>query len=70
MVNHLQLIVRNYDIQKGEILIDEDDIKKIKRSSLRRFVGQMLQDVFIFGNHSDNITLHDETITDEDIKVE
>lgn len=65
----LQLIVRNYDIQKGEILIDGIDIKKIKRSSLRRFVGQMLQDVFLFsGTIRDNITLHDETITDEDIK--
>ncbi len=64
----LQLIVRNYDIQKGQILIDGIDIRHIKRSSLRSFVGQMLQDVFLFsGTIRDNITLHDETITDEDI---
>ncbi|WP_026399747.1 ABC transporter ATP-binding protein [Acholeplasma equifetale] len=62
----LQLIVRNYDIQKGEILIDGIDIKKIKRSSLRKFVGQMLQDVFLFsGTVKDNITLFDDSISDE-----
>ncbi|WP_264229432.1 ABC transporter ATP-binding protein [Acholeplasma laidlawii] len=65
----LQLIVRNYDIQKGQILIDGIDIKTIKRSSLRKFVGQMLQDVFLFsGTIRDNITLGDPNITDEDIK--
>lgn len=64
----LQLIVRNYDIQKGQILIDGIDIKKIKRSSLRRHIGQMLQDVFLFsGTIRDNITLRDERITDQDI---
>ncbi|NCA80925.1 MAG: ABC transporter ATP-binding protein, partial [Sphingobacteriia bacterium] len=53
----LQLIVRNYDIQKGQILIDGIDIRRIKRSSLRSFVGQMLQDVFLFsGTIRDNIT--------------
>lgn len=64
----LQLIVRNYDIQKGEILIDGVNIQMIKRESLRKFVGQMLQDVFLFsGTIRDNITLRDETITDADI---
>src|SRR5690606_6818575 len=64
----LQLIVRNYDIQQGQILIDGIDIKKIKRSSLRSFVGQMLQDVFLFsGTIRDNITLHDESISEEKV---
>ncbi|MDD4005952.1 MAG: ABC transporter ATP-binding protein [Bacilli bacterium] len=64
----LQLIVRNYDIQKGQILIDGIDIKLIKRSSLRSFVGQMLQDVFLFsGTIRDNITLNNETISQEEI---
>jgi ATP-binding cassette subfamily B protein len=64
----LQLIVRNYDIQKGQILIDGIDIKTIKRASLRRFIGQMLQDVFLFsGTIRDNVTLKDERISDEDI---
>lgn len=65
----LQLIVRNYDIQKGTILIDGIPIERIKRSSLRSQVGQMLQDVFMFtGTIRDNITLLDESITDDDIK--
>jgi ATP-binding cassette subfamily B multidrug efflux pump len=62
----LNLIVRNYDIQKGQILIDGLDIQKIKRESLRKHIGQMLQDVFLFsGTLKDNIKLFDETKTDE-----
>lgn len=65
----LQLIVRNYDIQKGEILIDDIPIQKIKRSSLRKFIGQMLQDVFLFsGTIEDNITLQNPDITEAKIK--
>ena len=64
----LGLITRNYDIQKGQILIDGIDIKKIKLSSLRSQIGQMLQDVFLFsGNIADNIRLNNDAITDEDI---
>ena len=64
----LSLICRNYDIQKGEILIDGINIKKIKISSLRRHFGQMLQDVFLFsGTIRSNIVLRKEDITDEEI---
>lgn len=64
----LGLIVRNYEIQKGEILIDGINIKKIKIDSLRKSIGQMLQDVFMFsGTIRENIRLRDETITDEEI---
>lgn len=64
----LSLIVRNYDIQKGQILIDGIDIKKIKRSSLRKHIGQMLQDVFLFsGTIKDNITLKDDEITKDEV---
>ena len=64
----LSLIVRNYDIQKGQILIDGIDIKDIDISSLRKCIGQMLQDVFLFsGTIKSNITLKDETISNEDI---
>jgi ATP-binding cassette subfamily B protein len=64
----LSLIVRNYDIQKGQILIDGKDIKTLTRSSLRRHIGQMLQDVFLFsGSIKDNITLRDEAITFEEV---
>lgn len=64
----LQLIVRNYDVQEGEILIDGINVKNIKLASLRRAIGQMLQDVFLFsGTVKSNINLNDETITDEAI---
>ena len=62
----LSLICRNYDIQKGQILIDGIDIRKIKISSLRRRFGQMLQDVFLFaGDIRSNILLRSEDISDE-----
>ena len=64
----LGLIVRNFEIQKGQILIDDIDIQDIKMSSLRKAIGQMLQDVFLFsGTIRDNITLFDESYTDEQI---
>ena len=64
----LSLIVRNYDIQKGQILIDGIDVKKIKLASLRKHFGQMLQDVFLFsGDIMDNIKMQEESITDEDV---
>ena len=64
----LSLIVRNYEIQKGEILIDGINISDIKISSLRRAIGQMLQDVFLFsGSIKSNVTLHDESFSDEDV---
>ena len=64
----LSLICRNYDIQKGQILIDGIDIKKIKISSLRRHFGQMLQDVFLFaGDIRSNILLREEGISDEEV---
>ncbi len=64
----LSLICRNYDIQKGQILIDGIDIKKIKLSSLRKHFGQMLQDVFLFsGTIRSNIVLREDSFTDEEI---
>jgi len=64
----LSLICRNYDIQKGQILIDGIDIRKIKIASLRKHFGQMLQDVFLFaGDIRSNILLREEGITDEEV---
>ena len=65
----LSLICRNYDIQKGQILIDGIDIRKIKISSLRRHFGQMLQDVFLFaGTIRSNITLGLD-VTEEEVEA-
>ena len=64
----LSLICRNYDIQKGQILIDGIDIRKIKTAALRRHFGQMLQDVFLFsGTVRSNIVLRKENVTDAQV---
>ncbi len=64
----LSLLCRNYDIQKGQILIDGIDIRRIKISSLRRHFGQMLQDVFLFsGTIRSNLLLGLEGVSDEEI---
>ena len=64
----LSLICRNYEIQKGQILIDGIDIRKIRISSLRSHFGQMLQDVFLFsGDIRSNILLSKEGVSDEEI---
>ena len=64
----LSLIVRNYEVQRGQILIDDIDINDIEVKSLRKAVGQMLQDVFLFtGTIRSNITLHDESYSGEEI---
>lgn len=65
----LSLIVRNYEIQRGQILIDDVDISTISVKSLRKGIGQMLQDVFLFsGTVKSNVTLNDESFTDEEIE--
>ena len=65
----LNLIGRYYDIQKGAILIDDTDIRTMSREQIRRAVGQVQQDVFLFtGDIASNIRLRDESITDEDIR--
>jgi len=64
----LSLIVRNYDIQKGQILIDGVDIKHIKLECLRSQVGQMLQDVFLFsGTIESNISMNDDKFSHEEV---
>ena len=66
----LNLIGRYYDIQKGQILIDGIDIRDIDLKSLRRAIGQVQQDVFVFtGDIKGNIRLLDDTITDAEIRA-
>ncbi len=63
----LSLLCRNYDVQKGVILLDGINIRHIKISCLRKFFGQMLQDVFLFaGTVRSNITLGDD-FSDEEL---
>ena len=64
----LSLVCRNYDIQKGQILIDGRDIKEYKIADLRRCFGQMLQDVFLFaGTIRSNIVLRETGFDDETV---
>lgn len=64
----LKLIVRDYEVQKGNIYIDGIDIRDINRSSLRKFIGQMMQDVFLFsGTIEQNISLFDNNKSLENI---
>ena len=65
----LGLIVRNFEPQKGDIYIDDVNIKDIKLDSLRKAIGQMLQDVFLFsGSIKQNITLFDDRFEENEIK--
>lgn len=65
----INLMSRFYDIQKGEILIDGINIKEIPLSTLRKNIGVVLQDVFMFtGTIKDNILLNNADISDEKMK--
>lgn len=65
----LNLISRFYDIQKGEILIDGVNIKDCTKEDLRRAIGVVLQDVFLFtGTIRDNIRLANHSISDAKIE--
>ncbi len=64
----ISLLSRFYDIQKGEILIDGIDIRKVRQQDLRKHIAVVLQDVFLFtGDIKSNIRLSNKSITDNDI---
>ncbi|AFY74724.1 ABC-type multidrug transport system, ATPase and permease component [Synechococcus sp. PCC 7502] len=64
----IRLLSRLYEPVKGRILIDGIDIKDITQLELRRYLGVILQDVFLFsGNVKDNITLGDDYSLEETI---
>ncbi|HLR88873.1 MAG TPA: ABC transporter ATP-binding protein [Atopostipes sp.] len=64
----INLLMRFYEFQEGEILIDGQSIRKYPIRELRDEIGLVLQDSFMFyGTIKDNIRLLDDTITDEEI---
>ncbi|MDX5474647.1 MAG: ATP-binding cassette domain-containing protein, partial [Bacillaceae bacterium] len=64
----INLLMRFYAIEKGDILIDGVSIKDFQDEELRKKMGLVLQDPFLFyGNINHNIRLHDESITDKEI---
>lgn len=65
----INLITRLYDCQDGEILIDGVDVKELNLNSLRKQVGVVLQDVFLFaGSVGENINLKNSAISAQQMK--
>ncbi len=65
----ISLMSRYYDIQKGSILIDGIDIRKIPLVDLRRNISTVFQDVFLFtGDIKTNIRLNNDAITDDKVR--
>jgi ABC-type multidrug transport system fused ATPase/permease subunit len=65
----ISLISRFYDIQKGAILVDGIDVRDVRQNDLRKHVGAVLQDPFIFsGTIASNIRLHEEHISDVQVR--
>ncbi|MBK9255187.1 MAG: ABC transporter ATP-binding protein [Saprospiraceae bacterium] len=64
----INILNRFYDIQKGEIRIDDVEIRDYELKSLRDRIAIVLQDVFLFdGTVLENITLRDQNITKEEV---
>lgn len=64
----VNLISRFYDVQEGKVLVDGRDVKKVSIESLRRQMGIMTQDNFLFsGTIKDNIRYGKLDATDEEI---
>ncbi len=64
----VNLLMRFYEVQGGKILVDQVDITKMKRSSLRRMFGMVLQDTWLFhGTIRDNIAYGREDASEEQI---
>jgi ATP-binding cassette subfamily B protein len=62
----INLLNRFYEINRGSILVDGIDIKDFKLASLRKNIGVVLQDVFLFSDTiRNNITLGNDEVTDE-----
>lgn len=65
----ISLITRLYDINSGEIFIDDVELKKYELYNLRSHIGVVLQDVFLFhGSIYENLAFGDDTVTLEKIK--
>lgn len=64
----VKLLMRFYDVQKGQILIDGHDIRNLKRAQLRCMFGMVLQDTWLFnGTIMDNIRYGNSKATDEQV---
>ena len=65
----ISLISRFYDVQKGRILLDGVDLRELRQMDVRRHVGVVLQDPFIFaGTIASNIRLNNMAISDQQVR--
>ena len=61
----LRLVNRTYDVDAGSVCLDGIDVRRLDPAVLRRAVGVVLQDVFLFqGTLRENLTLGDSSVTD------
>lgn len=65
----MNLLMRFYNIKSGNIVIDGVDLEKFEEQEIRKKMGLVLQDAFLFaGNVKQNIRMYNEEITDEEVK--
>lgn len=65
----INALLRFYDIQRGGIFVDGVDIRDLRLAELRRRIGLVLQDVFLFsGSIARNLTLDDPDISEADMR--
>ncbi|HLB01344.1 MAG TPA: ABC transporter ATP-binding protein [Bacteroidota bacterium] len=66
----INLLMRFYEFQKGSILVDGTDIRRMRQKDLRRHIALVLQDVFLFsGDIRSNISLGNDAIPDDRIRA-
>ncbi|MEH7116873.1 ABC transporter transmembrane domain-containing protein [Neobacillus vireti] len=64
----INLMMRFYEFERGEILLDGESIQSYTKSELREKMGLVLQDPFLFyGTVKENIRLHNQDLSDEQI---
>ncbi|QXD17164.1 ABC transporter ATP-binding protein/permease [Rhodocaloribacter litoris] len=65
----INLLLRFYEVQRGQVLVDGVDVRQMRLADLRRHIGLVLQDVFLFsGSVLRNITLDDPRIPRERVE--
>ncbi|SOC06195.1 ATP-binding cassette subfamily B protein [Ureibacillus xyleni] len=66
----INLLMRFYEFEHGDIFIDGHSIKSYSKNELRRKLGLVLQDPFLFyGTIDSNIRLHDKNLTDKEVQA-
>jgi len=66
----INLFLRFYEFNRGEILVDRRDIKEYSMNELRNKIGLVLQDPFLYhGTIESNIKMYNKSLTESDIKA-